>query len=317
MRTHGSPFAIALTTLLTAGALLSTGCTGPAMRGDSSFSKLLRAPKWATKAPWSKSEEEPPEPYPDPAKMAVTWTPDVLVQSGKTPTRGFGGRLFFFNEKSQAVPVEGTLTIHGFEGNGAQKPTKIRPYKFTPEQFTNHFSQSDFGASYSIWIPWDAAGGEQKRVSLVATFETTEGKLVQGVPTTVMLPGSSPANSSSAPETVLSPQYQAHLDASATEADEPSGLVTTTIRRHNGIPAVQKMSPTRSIRQRVAAIAAAQADAESKGKTPSLEVPRLTKSPDVLPASAQMPVESKRDGVPAPRRITAPKRWDIHSDSTK
>ncbi len=67
----------------------------------------------------------------------------------------------------------------------------VKRFEFTPEQFTRHFSQTDLGASYSVWIPWDAIGGEQRRISLVASFKTVEGKLVQGIPATILLPGSS------------------------------------------------------------------------------------------------------------------------------
>ena len=61
--------------------------------------------------PWAKDKNEAPEPYPNPVKIASTWTPDTLVQTGHTPTRGFGGRLFFYDEKSRPVPVEGQV-IH-------------------------------------------------------------------------------------------------------------------------------------------------------------------------------------------------------------
>lgn len=142
--------------------------------------------KW--KMPWSKKDEEP-KPYPNPAKLAVTWTPDTFVQSGSTPTRGFGGRIFFYDEKIRPVPVEGELTVHAF----AEKPDgsmgEVKRYHFTAEQFTKHFSQSDLGASYSIWIPWDAVGGEQTRISLVPSFRTEAGNLVQGETALVALPG--------------------------------------------------------------------------------------------------------------------------------
>ena len=104
----------AIVAVLAAGSMMTIGCTGPAVRSDSKLTSAFQKPKWL-KAPWSKSEDEMPEPYPNPVKIASTWTPDVLVQTGRTPTRGFGGRLFFFDEKTKAVPVEGTLTVHGFE----------------------------------------------------------------------------------------------------------------------------------------------------------------------------------------------------------
>ena len=160
---------------------------------------------------------EPDEPYPFPAKIAATWTPDTLVQTGRTPTRGFGGRIFFYDEKSRVVPVDGTLVIHGYDdSNGLDPKRSTKRFEFTPEQLTNHFGQTDLGASYSVWIPWDAVGGEQKRISLVASFRTEDGHLVQGVPAIVMLPG--PGSKSGQTEIAverLAPSFKDHQDAVA------------------------------------------------------------------------------------------------------
>ncbi|QDS91187.1 hypothetical protein EC9_54070 [Rosistilla ulvae] len=164
--------------LVIAACPIATGCaTAP------------KSESWSAKLPWNK--DKPPKPYPNPVKMAVTWTPDILVQPGRTPTRGFGGRVYFYNDHSQAVPVEGELTIHGFDEAlaTAQQSDGIKRFRFTAEQFTSHFSESDLGASYSIWIPWDAAGGDQKKLSLMSTFKTTGGKVVQSEAAMVLLPG--------------------------------------------------------------------------------------------------------------------------------
>jgi hypothetical protein len=299
-----------------AGTLVACGCTAPTSRTDAKLINFIKAPEWMKKAPWSKGDTAP-TPYPGPVKMAVTWTSDVLVQSGKTPTRGFGGRLFFFDEKSKAVPVEGTLTIHGFEGQANGKEGSIRPFKFTPEQFTKHFSQSDFGASYSVWIPWDAVGGDQKRVSLVATFQTTGGKLVQGAPTTVILPGKMETDESLDSSTVFSPQYQNHLNAIAQHPTRPSGLVTTTIHRHKTSADGSQTVPGSTIQDRLNAIAASQRLASADGKTPFIDVPLspaglavppsvVMPTSGVMPAPGTNPVQNARHATTAPRRIKSP-----------
>ena len=82
--------------------------------------------------------------------------------------RGFGGRFFFYDEKSRPVPVDGTLIVHGFDDTADTPEDRVKRFEFTPEQFTRHFSQTDLGASYSVWVPWDAIGGDQRRISLVA-----------------------------------------------------------------------------------------------------------------------------------------------------
>lgn len=169
--------------------LLLTGCAAWAPEETTKSKGALESKttsKW--KLPWSKKDDKP-VPYPNPARMAVTWTPDTLVQSGRTPTRGFGGRLFFYDEKTRTVPVEGDLMIHAFAENPDGSMGEVKRYQFTSEQFTRHFSQSDLGASYSIWVPWDAVGGDQMKVSLVPSFKSTSGRVVQGETALVGLPG--------------------------------------------------------------------------------------------------------------------------------
>lgn len=287
--------------VLLAFTVLATGCASPTTRTDTKLAQFFDAPEWVKKAPWTKGKDSPPEPYPGPVKMAVTWTPDVLVQTGRTPTRGFGGRLFFFDEKSKAVPVEGTLTVHGFAGGVGEKNAKVRPFKFTPEQFTQHFSQSDFGASYSVWIPWDAAGGDQARVSLVPTFQSTSGKLVQGTPTTIILPGKKAKQEERELAALMSPQYTGHKDAISQRATLPSGLATTTIRRRPN-PGAKTTIPASTIAEKVEAIAAAQRVAIPDGGTPFADVQLTKPGSRVMPASAQMESRS------APRRIKMPVR---------
>lgn len=166
--------------------LLITVCCVFASSGCTS---LPTAETFKLSNPFSK-KDKPPEPYPNPAKLGTTWTSDTLTAPGKTPTRGFGGRIFFYNEKSQTVPVDGELLVTAYEeSEHPGMPPRVRRFGFTREQFTKHFSQSDFGASYSFWLPWDADGGIQQRVTLVPSFTSAEGKTIQGPPTSVLLPG--------------------------------------------------------------------------------------------------------------------------------
>ncbi|MGV3483003.1 MAG: hypothetical protein ACO1RT_01155 [Planctomycetaceae bacterium] len=198
--------------MIAASFMLSTGCSTLPAKG--SLSK---------KMPWSKDKDKP-EPYPNPVRMAVTWTPDTLVQTGRTPTRGFGGRLFFYDEKTKPVPVEGELTVHAFAESPTGEQGEVKRYHFTSEQFTKHFSQTDIGASYSVWIPWDAVGGDQLRVSLVPSFRAANGRLVQGEQALVGLPGKRQSV-----EALASTRPNAATLLQSARENAKSGLVTTTI----------------------------------------------------------------------------------------
>lgn len=179
-----------------------------------------------------RDKDDGPIPYPNPVKMATTWSPDTLVQHGRTPTRGFGGRIYFYDQKSNAVPVDGKLIVHGFDDTAGNQSdaANVKRYEFTPEQFTRHFSQSDLGASYSIWIPWDAVGGPQRRISLVASFETVGGKFVQGEPATILLPGANNESVAQTEEKLFSREYHRYRDALAAGGSS-QGMTTTTIAR--------------------------------------------------------------------------------------
>ena len=237
-----------------------------------------------------KKKDKMPEPYPNPVKIAATWTPDTLIQTGRTPTRGFGGRVFFYDEKSRPVPVEGTLTVHGFDDSMKDDESGVKKFVFTPEQFTRHFGQSDLGASYSVWIPWDAVGGEQKKISLVTSFQTTTGGAIQGIPATLLLPGKDTSLASSDDIASFSPQYQEYLSATQSGATPTTGLTTTTIRRRRPDPAGMEPGitiPTSTQRSQMIA---------GKSGTRSFDL-EMTKQPTrpvrptILPASAEMPIQ--------------------------
>ena len=169
--------------------LLAVGCVF-LFGGCASFPKTG---EMSLKNPFS-SKDKKPDPYPNPVKMAVMWTPDTLTTAGKRPTRGFGARIFFYDEKSRPVPVEGELTVVAYEeSDNPSVAPKVRRFGFTKEQFTEHFSQSDLGASYSVWIPWDVDGGLGQRITMVPTFQSSEAKSpIQGTATAVLLPGPMP-----------------------------------------------------------------------------------------------------------------------------
>lgn len=280
MRVSRRNFTIATASLL---ALGSVGCVTVPENGPAPKSK-----SFLERMPWASKKDKLPEPYPNPVKIAATWTPDTLVQIGRTPTRGFGGRVFFYDEKSRPVPVEGTLVVHGFDDTADDPTNRVKRFEFTPEQFTRHFSQSDLGASYSIWVPWDAIGGMQRRISLVASFKTSEGKAVQGVPATIVLPGIKPENATADASAKFSPQYKSYRAAQASDTPPTSGLTTTTIKRRR-VRAGEPFEQNRSIKL-------PGVDRESmlaEQNTPSLDIKMAKRRgrSTILPASAEMPIK--------------------------
>jgi hypothetical protein len=125
----------------------------------------------------------------------VIWTDAVATTAGQAPIRGFGGRLMFYEGNNDApVKVEGTLVVYAFDETN-RDPNNAKPdckYVITQEQLSKHYSKSKVGHSYSMWVPWDRAGGMQKEITLIVRFEPKIGPPVIGDQCHQMLPGKLP-----------------------------------------------------------------------------------------------------------------------------
>jgi hypothetical protein len=177
--------------------------------------------------------------YQIPQSMTATWSHDILTLPGKAPTRGFGGRFYFYNEKTQAIPVDGDLVVYGFDDTNKQQSTEDlsqanKRFRFTSEQFTTHFTEGELGASYSVWIPWDEAYGAPKKIMLIPTFLTKDGRTVRGAAASLNLPGVSkeqPRETTVQQASALLPSSQPNLNNGGQFPSNPeSGLRTTTIQ---------------------------------------------------------------------------------------
>ena len=166
-------------------AMVTAGCSVPKKASDLKPSKLFSLG----------DEDEPEEGIP--VRMEGTWTDTVLNQPGQKPQRGFGGRLIFYGrDDHKPILVDGQLVVYAFDETGREatdnRPT--RRYVFPADQMPLRMSESEIGASYSFWLPWDEAGGPQTEVSLICRFEPKGGAVVVSEQTKHLLPGSLPAN---------------------------------------------------------------------------------------------------------------------------
>jgi hypothetical protein len=144
-----------------------------------------------------------------PTRLVTTWTEAVHNRTGETPKRGFGGRLAFFKNGSEdPVRVEGQLVIYAFDESG-DDPYKTEPtkrYIFPAEQLSLHESESKLGPGYNIWLPWDEAGGFERKVSLIARFEPKDGPIIVGEQTKHLLSGIAKPGAADAEAMVGEPQ---------------------------------------------------------------------------------------------------------------
>lgn len=137
--------------------------------------------------PWSKDEEPK-----TPDRILAIWTDTVRMQAGEPGVRGFGGRLFFYKDGEQhPVEVQGGATVYVFDADHSDpdNPAAEKKYIWSSEEFGRHMSESPLGKSYSLWIPWDIVGGEQRSLSIVTRFEADNGAVVISQPVVKLLPG--------------------------------------------------------------------------------------------------------------------------------
>lgn len=128
--------------------------------------------------------------YQTPVRVAAIWA-DAMLAHPTAPTRGFGGRFYFYNPKNEAIPVDGELTVYAYDdtlGAPNNRPPD-RKFVFTGEQLTSYFDETQLGASYSVWLPWDRPGSGRRDISLVPIFTAADGTRVVGQHTKVILPG--------------------------------------------------------------------------------------------------------------------------------
>jgi hypothetical protein len=140
-------------------------------------------------APWPFHHDEPAG---RPDRVTALWNDAVATTAGQLPVRGFGGRLMFYETKNDTpVKIDGTLIVYAFDETN-REPNNCKPdckFVITPEQLPKHYSKCKAGHSYSVWIPWDKAGGMQKELTLIVRFEPKIGAPVIGEQLKEILPG--------------------------------------------------------------------------------------------------------------------------------
>jgi len=147
---------------------------------------------WRRPTEWFPLGEDKPQ---TPANVVAVWSEVLLQHPDRPPTRGFGGRLMFFGpDRDTPLRVDGSLVVYAFDEDNRDpnSGTPDRKYAFTAEQFVGHYSESELGHSYSVWIPWDQAGGPKQDVGLICRFSPTQGPAIISEQTRVALPGNSP-----------------------------------------------------------------------------------------------------------------------------
>jgi hypothetical protein len=278
---------------------------------------------WMPKAPWNKQDKLVESAYDTPVRIAAIWTPDVMVRPGTPASRGFGGRLYFYNQANTPVKVEGQLVVYAYDDTAeeSQRESPDRKYAFTPEQFTTHHSESELGPSYSVWLPWDAvASGEQKGISLLPVFTATSGKIVMGQQAMNLLPGrKSEQQPGPAPSTTLSQGAATGVRPASFQGNH------ATATPNPGVPAVEAsrrpsittttIDLPKSMQQRVIEAAQNQSPIADASVDPAL-IEKAKATLAELRANSSLSAETRVPTLPSPSTRFAPPRPRVPSSPT-
>lgn len=125
-----------------------------------------------------------------PEKIVAIWKEATYTVANEQPTRGFGGRLYFYDREKNPIVVDGDLVIYGFDDDSStEKPEKR--FVFDREKLQTRMAVSAVGPSYNVWLPWDHINGEQKNVTIVAMFRdrVNSNFVCKSEPISALLPG--------------------------------------------------------------------------------------------------------------------------------
>ena len=201
---------------------------------------LAGCAEWSSKTkhtlmPWT-VDDDPQMP----TKVVAMWSDSVAYPAGRPPLRGFGARLTFYaKDPNKPIKVDGSLDVYGFDETGrrADNTKPDRKFVFTAEELAKHYSKSEGGHSYSIWVPWDGVDNPQTTVSLIVRFtpKIGGGNVVISEQAMQFLPGTKPGSdlAKTNPAADRGVQQVSHTEISqpqvANGVDAASRLKTTTI----------------------------------------------------------------------------------------
>ena len=183
--------AVAAAALLVASGCQSTGSTAKynpfAMFGNNAKSKANSSGDGTDGVDFSK-----------PVRMAVIWNETAVAPpAGGQATRGFGGRVYFYDNNNEPVRVNGQLHVYAYDDTGEDDQSQRVPdreYIFKADKLQARFSETSIGPSYNVWLPWDKVGGYRKTVSLIPVFKPEDGFVVRSEQSLAILPGRDPNN---------------------------------------------------------------------------------------------------------------------------
>ena len=218
-----------------------------AFTGCKSFDLMKNEADTADKeGQWWKKDELPP--VGSPAKIVAIWANSVFNQPGQGPVRGLGGRVYFYDAKHQPVRVEGQLKVFLYDDTdkaSRDKQEATKQIDFTVKEVADSYTPSEFGPSYSFWVPWGEVGGERTQLSVIPVFTASAGEVVVGEQARYVLPGKRRQSDASV-ENAVSPVSYSRPDNTQDQFGQSTiQLQSTTIKVPHSVQERLRLPTTR------------------------------------------------------------------------
>lgn len=216
-----------------------------------------------------------------PERMVVIWKDAVYEHPALPPTRGIGGRVYFYDKQDNPIKVDGEVVVYGFDDtNGGSKTEADKKFVFKQETLGNHYNATAMGPSYSIWLPWDKQGSKELSVSLIPVFRDKSGKVIRSGQTVCVLPG---------------PETEMRKDMATEKSGEEQMIASFT-----SIPGVQKIASSADLNQANGHQMVAHLSETQNGPEVNRNGARIRSTTISLPADTAMRLQQASRGLSLP-----------------
>ena len=216
-----------------------------------------------------------------PERMVVIWKDAVYEHPALPPTRGIGGRVYFYDKQDNPIKVDGVVVVYGFDDtNGGSKTEADKKFVFKQETLGNHYNATAMGPSYSIWLPWDKQGSKELSVSLIPVFRDKSGKVIRSGQTVCVLPG---------------PETEMRKDMATEKSGEEQMIASFT-----AIPGVQKIASSADLNEANGHRTIAHLSETPNGPEVNQNGTRIRSTTISLPADTAMRLQQASRGMNLP-----------------
>lgn len=126
------------------------------------------------------------------SEILCLWEPAEGHDMKGLPCRGFAGQLLFFSVGNEApAEVGGEVMIYVFDDHGTveEQQRPIHQFNFPNESWKTYLRDTNFGASYQLFIPYTRHTSEAATCNLRVRYTSPEGRITFSKIVEIQLPG--------------------------------------------------------------------------------------------------------------------------------